>query len=106
MGGAFRTGGFMTDQDFLMLLKEVAKKAKPFHDELFPIEDLDQDLSETGLDSLDMLMCTVYLCEVFDIEDEKSQEMQVKTPRECMDFLKQWGRRQPQSFEEAVRMFR
>lgn len=96
----------MTEQDFLKLLHEVAKKAKPFHNELLPIDNMDQDLAETGLDSLDMLMSTVYLCEIYDVEDEKSKEMMVKTPRECMEFLTQWGRRQPQSLEEAVGMIK
>jgi acyl carrier protein len=32
-------------------------------------------LKETGLDSLDTLMCVVYLCEIYDVEDEKSKEM-------------------------------
>lgn len=96
----------MTDQDFLKLLHEVAKKAKPFHNELLPIESMDQELTDVGLDSLDQLMCTVYLCEIYDVEDEKSKEMLVKTPRECLDFLTQWGRRQPSSLEEAVGMIK
>lgn len=96
----------MTDQDFLKLLHEVAKKAKPFHNELLPIETMDQELTDVGLDSLDQLMCTVYLCEIYDVEDEKSKEMLVKTPRECLDFLTQWGCRQPSSLEEAVGMIK
>lgn len=92
----------MNEQDFLKLLHEVAKKAKPFHDELKPIDDMDINLAEVGLDSLDMLMCTVYLCEIYDVEDEKSKEMQASTPRQCLEFLDQWGRRKPASLEEAV----
>ena len=92
----------MTEQDFLKLLHEVAKKAKPFHNELKQIEDMDRLLADSGLDSLDMLMCTVYLCEIFDVEDEKSKEMQAKTPREALTFLLENGRRQPESFEQAA----
>lgn len=92
----------MTEQDFLKLLHEVAKKAKPFHNELKQIEDMDMLLADSGLDSLDMLMCTVYLCEIFDVEDEKSKEMQAKTPREALTFLLENGRRQPESFEQAA----
>ena len=91
----------MTEQDFLKLLHEVAKKAKPFHNELLPIDSMDVIFTEVGLDSLDMLMCTVYLCEIYDVEDEKSKEMQAKTPREALDFLVANGRRQPESFEQA-----
>ncbi len=91
----------MTEQDFLKLLHEVAKKAKPFHDELKQMDNMDMPLVDSGLDSLDMLMCTVYLCEIYDVEDEKSKEMQAKTPREAYTFLTENGRRQPESFDQA-----
>ena len=96
----------MTDQEFIQLLNEVAKKAKPFNDELVPIESLDMDLKETNMDSLDMLMCTVYLCEIYDVEDEKSKEMQGETPRQLLDFLKEWGQRQPANLDEARGWFK
>jgi acyl carrier protein len=92
----------MTENDFLKLLHEVAKKAKPFHNELKPIDTMEITFADVGLDSLDLLMCTVYLCEVYDVEDEKSKEMQAKTPQECWDFLNEHGRRKPESLEQAV----
>ena len=95
----------MTDQEFLQLLQDVAKKAKPFHNELLPIESMDMDLKETGLDSLDMLMCTVYLCEIYDVEDEKSKEMVGATPQDLLNFLKEWGRRQPSDLAQAKEWF-
>lgn len=91
----------MKDSEFLELLNEVAKKAKPFHDELLPITDMDAILAESGLDSLDLLMCAVYLCEIFDVEDEKSKEMAVRTPREAMSFVLEHGQRKPATMEEA-----
>lgn len=95
----------MTDQEFIQLLNDVAKKAKPFNSELIPIEAMDMDLKETGLDSLDMLMCTVYLCEIYDVEDEKSKEMVGATPQDLFNFLKEWGRRQPADLAQAKEWF-
>jgi acyl carrier protein len=95
----------MTDQDFILLLNQVAKKAKPFNDELLPVDSMDTVLVETGLDSLDMLMCTVYLCEIYDVEDEKSKEMRGATPQELFNFLKEWGRRQPSDLAQAKEWF-
>lgn len=95
----------MTDQDFISLLNQVAKKAKPFNDELLPIDSMDTVLVETGLDSLDMLMCTVYLCEIYDVEDEKSKEMRGATPQDLFNFLKEWGRRQPSDLAQAKEWF-
>jgi acyl carrier protein len=95
----------MTDQDFISLLNQVAKKAKPFNDELLPVDSMDTVLVETGLDSLDMLMCTVYLCEIYDVEDEKSKEMRGATPQDLFNFLKEWGRRQPSDLAQAKEWF-
>ena len=78
----------MTDQEFIQLLNDVAKKAKPFNSELIPIDSMEAILKETGLDSLDMLMCVVYLCEIFDVEDEKSKEMLGETAQDLFNFLK------------------
>lgn len=95
----------MTDQEFIQLLNEVAKKAKPFHNELNSIDTMDQILKDTGLDSLDSLMCVVYLCEIYDVEDEKSKEMLGENPQDLLDFLKEWGRRQPTDIVQAREWF-
>jgi acyl carrier protein len=95
----------MTDQEFIELLNEVAKKAKPFNREVRHIDSMEMILKETGLDSLDMLMCVVYLCEIYDVEDEKSKEMMGTTPQELFDFLKEWGRRQPADLAQARKWF-
>jgi len=95
----------MTDQEFIELLNEVAKKARPFNSEVRRIDSMEMILKETGLDSLDMLMCVVYLCEIYDVEDEKSKEMLGTTPQELLDFLKEWGRRQPIDLAQAREWF-
>jgi hypothetical protein len=52
-----------------------------------------------------MLMCTVYLCEIYDVEDEKSKEMLGETPQDLLNFLKEWGRRQPADLAQAKEWF-
>jgi acyl carrier protein len=91
----------MTDQEFIELLNAVAKKAKPFNNELVLIDGLDMNLNETGLDSLDLLICAMQLCEIYDVEEEKSKELFGSTPQELLNFLKEWGRRQPNDYAEA-----
>jgi acyl carrier protein len=95
----------MTDQEFIVLLNEVAKKARPFNSELQSIDSMEMILKETGLDSLDTLMCVVYLCEIYDVEDEKSKEMLGETPQDLFNFLKEWGRRQPANLDQAREWF-
>ena len=102
MGAAFCWGnGLMTDQEFIQLLNTVAKRARPFNNELVLIDGMDMDLNETGLDSLDLLICAMQLCEIYDVEEEKSKEMFGATPQELFNFLKEWGRRQPSDHAEA-----
>jgi acyl carrier protein len=92
----------MTDQEFIELLNDVAKKARPFvANGVQKIESMETVIRDTGLDSLDMLMCVVYLCEIYDVEDEKSKEMQGETPQDLRNFLNKWGRRQPVDLEQG-----
>jgi hypothetical protein len=92
----------MTNEEFIQLLNDVAKKARPFSNSgVKEIDSMEMILKETGLDSLDMLMCTVYLCEIYDVEDEKSKEMLGENPQQLLDFLNEWGRRKPANYEEA-----
>lgn len=91
----------MTDQEFIQLLNDVAKKARPFNSEVRHIDSMEMILKDTGLDSLDMLMCTVFLCEIYDVENEKSKEMLGETPQDLLNFLNEWARRKPANYEEA-----
>lgn len=102
MGAALCWGNrLMTDQEFIQLLNTVAKRARPFNNELVLIDSLDMDLNETGLDSLDLLICAMQLCEIYDVEEEKSKEMFGATPQELLNFLKEWGRRPLNDYAEA-----
>jgi acyl carrier protein len=92
----------MTNEEFIQLLNDVAKKARPFSNSgVKEIDSMEMILKDTGLDSLDMLMCIVYLCEIYDVEDEKSKEMLGETPQDLLNFLNEWGRRKPANYEEA-----
>jgi acyl carrier protein len=77
----------MDNQDFLKLLNAVVKVAKPFHDEAPNITDMELKFSETTIDSLDRLMVTVYMTEIFGVDEEKTKELKVNTPQELKDFL-------------------
>jgi len=95
----------MTDQEFLELLNEVAKKAKPFNNELTFIDSMDTPLNETSLDSLDILTCAIHLCEIYDVEEEQSKEMSGETPRDFLTFLKN-GVVNNQVFLEQIKMIK
>ena len=41
------------------------------------------------------MTCAIHLCEIYDVEEEQSKEMFGETPRDFLEFLKKWGRKQP-----------
>jgi hypothetical protein len=79
----------MNDSDFLKLLTAVVKIAKPYYDEAPDITDMELKFSETEIDSLDMLMVSVYMTEIFGVDEEKVKGLKVNTPQEFKIFLDQ-----------------
>lgn len=92
----------MTEQDFLQLLNAVVKIAKPFHDEAPDLESLDVKFADTTIDSLDMLIVSMYLGEIFDISEEEAKELRVPTVRDLYEFIKAHGKRFPEDLMAAL----
>ena len=77
----------MDTTNFLKLLNAVIKKAKPYYDEAPDVVDMDLRFADTEIDSLDMLMISVYMIEIFGIDEEKAKELRPATPNELKTFL-------------------
>lgn len=88
--------------DFLELLHEVGRIAKPMHQDTLARPEWDTPLNEVGFDSLDMLMVALYMCDIYGISEEIGKTMQVKTATELKAFVDQHKTREPQSLEEAL----
>lgn len=87
--------------DFLHLFNEIAKVARPnFEGKI----QLNEPLKDSGLDSLDVLMICIFLCEIYGIPEEVGKEMKPTTVQETEDFVKQHKTKEPSSVEEAVEM--
>lgn len=93
----------MNNEDFLKLLNEVAKIAKPFNDDYVDATAMTDKLVDCGLDSLDMLLTGVYLCDIFHIDEEISKTLQPATVQELHDFLMLHHTKMPDSVEEALK---
>jgi acyl carrier protein len=93
----------MTEQDFMTLLNAVAKVAKPFNGEYKDVTAMSDKLADSGLDSLDMLLTSVYLCDVFDIDEETGKGLNATTAQELFDWLMQHKKRMPESVEAALK---
>ncbi len=88
--------------NFLELLNAVAKVAKPSYVGFTEMVDASVPFKDCGLDSLDMLMISVYMCEIYGIPEEIGKEMKVSTPAEMYQFIMDNKSQEPTSVAEAV----
>lgn len=86
--------------DFLELFNGVAGVAKPMN--FVAVGSKDTPFKETNIDSLDLLMVTVYMCELFGISEEVGKSLKPANVAEIEAFVAQHKTRQPSSVEEAV----
>ena len=88
--------------DFLELVHEVGKLAKPMHKESLEIPDWESPFNELGYDSLDMLMVALYICDIYGIPEEVGKTMQVKNCTELKAFVDEHKTKEPQSVAAAI----
>jgi len=87
--------------DFLELFNAVAEKARPIHTQYSPVPNLDDTITDYGMDSLDMLMTTVYLCELHGIPEEVGKDLVATTVREFETFIREHKTTEPESIQAA-----
>ena len=88
--------------DYLHLFNEVIKVATPLNSNKATATSLDQLLIETGLDSLDLLMVSIYLAEIFGVSEEVAKQVQAKTVSELINYMHFNRTKEPVSVEEAI----
>lgn len=93
----------MNEQEFLKLLNAVARIAKPFNDDYVDATAMTDGFGDCGLDSLDMLLTGVYMCDAFAIEEETGKLLQPHNVQEMYDFLMLHHKKMPASADEALK---
>jgi hypothetical protein len=93
----------MTEEEFIQLLNKVARLAKPFDNGYTDVVSMSDKLADSGLDSLDMLLTGVYLCDIFKVDEEVSKQLQATTVQELHDFLMSNRTHMPESVGEALK---
>jgi len=81
----------MNDSDFLKLLAAATVVAKPFDPESATVTDMDMAFVSVNVDSLDMLMISIYMTDIFGVPEEIAKTMQVNNAREMREFLLEHG---------------
>lgn len=88
-----------TQLDMLALLNGLASRIKPSG--IRPAADLNEPLGNTGLDSLDVVLIAVYVCEIFGIPEEIGKTLVPSSFGDVAAFIAIHGTREPASLEEA-----
>jgi len=101
--------------DKIKLFNEVIKVAKPAGFERPVAKKLSEETVDLGLDSLDTLLITVYLGDIYGVPEEKLKELGPKeienpdgtksrslTISDIFNFMEQNKTQEPASVEEAV----
>jgi acyl carrier protein len=92
----------MTEQELIVLINEIVLLATPLNSNMVEIQSLDENLADTGLDSLDMLMVGVYLSDVYGVSEDDLKTLQPITVRDLFEFMCQHKTKEPISVEEAL----
>jgi len=92
----------MTEQELLDILEGVVELATPLNSNGVKIKSLDENLAETGLDSLDMLMVGIYLGDIYGVSEDDLKTLQPVTVRDLFEFMCQHKTKEPTSVEEAL----
>lgn len=88
--------------DKLELMRGIAKTTRPAGLDDVTITSLDQNLVDTGLDSLDLLMVGIYLGDIYGVSEEVMKSMQPLTVGDMVDFAIQHKTKEPVSLEAAL----
>mgnify|MGYP003345806323 CR=1 FL=1 len=80
----------------------VSKVARPAHAHETAATSMEDKLQDIGIDSLDGLIMTMYLCELYGIpEDDETKEWHPTSVQEVYDYLMRRKTKEPASVEEA-----
>jgi acyl carrier protein len=65
-------------------------------------EALSDPLSETGLDSLDILMVSIYISDIYGVSEEIAKTMQPTTVGDMFVFMEEHATKTPTSVQESL----
>lgn len=92
----------MNEQEFLKLLNAVAKSAKKLDDEYTSVTAMSDTLLDSGIDSLDMLLIHMHMCDAFKIDNKDAESLDAVTVQDMYDFLMQHKKHSPETAGDAL----
>jgi hypothetical protein len=89
--------------DKLELFNELIEVVSPVNSRCAYAAGLNEPLPDTGLDSLDLLMMSIYLSDLYGVPEEVLKTMQPITVQDMLDFMEQHKTKElPATVQEAI----
>jgi acyl carrier protein len=88
--------------DKLALFNELISLVTPVNSMGAKAQSLDDNLGDTGLDSLDLLMMGIYLGDIYGVEEEVLKTLQPITVNDMFVFMEQHATKTPTNLQEAM----
>jgi len=88
--------------DDLALFNRLARLARPAHTDYTPLTTMDISWPDTGLDSMDTLMLSIFYSDIYGVPEALVKEMTPQTPAEMLQLMLQHKTQEPTSEDEAM----
>ncbi|HEX8989617.1 MAG TPA: hypothetical protein VF816_16790 [Rhodocyclaceae bacterium] len=88
--------------DFIELFNGVARVARPALENGAGASAMQDRLTEVGIDSLDVMVLLMYMCELYGIDEATSKEWRAETVSDVHDLLMAHKTREPASVASAL----
>lgn len=88
--------------DFVKLFNSVINEVKPVNAVDSHAKSLDDKLTDLNIDSLDVIMLSIYLGDIYGIEERVMKEMQVITLNDLKVFIEKHAVCIPESIDAAM----
>jgi hypothetical protein len=92
----------MNDNDKLELFNGLIWVITPVNSNCAEAKSLDDNLADTGLDSLDLLMMGIYLGDIYGALEDDIKDMEPITVRDMFDHVIKFKTKEPTSVHEAI----
>ena len=92
--------------DNVALFNELLSLIKLTDSEDYKAATENDNIVELGLDSFDIVMLSVYLGELYDLDNEKTNTIPVGTIKETFEYVERQGEAKFTSIEEAMELVR
>ena len=89
--------------DKLALFNAVIKFTRPASGENVKANSLDEEFKEIGIDSMDVIMMSIYFSDIYGVPEEIAKELLPQNPKEFFEMYEAHATKTPTTIQEAIK---